>query len=193
METGLTFSSLFSKIVAEAHPRLVVDKELSHSSLDKVQIGLTKNSLSIADEQLNVDDVCAMFGQHVKFIVSQTLALVREDAQSASAFSTLPNAFEVLIASQKTVDKVTLPLKIQERNKKDKLLDDLVSFFESKGWDSRLSESLRVLLPHVFCVQPNEGAYQKKEVYTAVSMTGHLSFCNRICHVRARLYTKTSS
>ena len=151
METGLTFSSLFSKIVAEAHPRLV-DKELSHSSLDEVQIGLTKDSLSIADEQLNVDDVCAMFGQHVKFIVSQTLALVREDAQSASAFSTLPNAFEVLIASQKTVDKVTLPLKIQERNKKDKLLDDLVSFFESKGWDSRLSESLRVLLPHVFCM-----------------------------------------
>ena len=85
METGLTFSSLFSKIVAEAHPRLVVDKELSHSSLDEVQIGLTKDSLSIADEQLNVDDVCAMFGQHVKFIVSQTLALVREEAQSASA------------------------------------------------------------------------------------------------------------
>ena len=56
-----------------------------------------------------------MFGQHVKFIVSQTLALVREDDQSASASSTLPNAFEVLIASQKAVDKATLPLKIQER------------------------------------------------------------------------------
>ena len=68
------------------------------------------------DEQLNVDDVCTMFGQQVKFIVSQT---VHEDAQSASASSTLPNAFEVLLASQKTVDKATLPLKIQERNKKD--------------------------------------------------------------------------
>ena len=70
-----------------------------------------------------------MFDQHVKFSVSQTLALVREDAQSASASSTLPNAFEVLIASQKTVDKSTLPLKIQERNEKDKLFNDLVSFF----------------------------------------------------------------
>ena len=45
VETGLTFSSLFSKIVAGAHPRLVVDEELSHSSLDKVHIGLTKDSL----------------------------------------------------------------------------------------------------------------------------------------------------
>ena len=102
VETGLTFSSLFSKIVAGAHPRLVIDEELSHSFLDKVHIGLTK-ALSIVDEQLNVNDVCAMFGQHVKFIVSQT---VHEDAQSASASSTLPNAFEVLMASQKTVDKL---------------------------------------------------------------------------------------
>ena len=78
-----------------------------------------------------------MFVQHAKFIVSRTLALVREDAQSASASSTLPNAFEAFIASLKTVDKATLPLKIQERNKKDKLFNDLVSFFESKGWDSR--------------------------------------------------------
>ena len=60
-----------------------------------------------------------MFGQHVKIIVSQT---VREDAQSASASSTLPNAFEVLMASHaEIVDKATLPIKIQERNKKDKL------------------------------------------------------------------------
>ena len=81
METGLTYSSLFSNIVAGAHPRFVVDEKLSHSFLDKVHIGLTKDSLSIVNEQLNVDDVCAMFGQNVKFIVSQTLALVREDAQ----------------------------------------------------------------------------------------------------------------
>ena len=33
VETGLTFSALFTKIVAGAHPRLVVDEELSRSSL----------------------------------------------------------------------------------------------------------------------------------------------------------------
>ena len=74
---GSDVSSLFSKIVAGAHPRLVVDEELSHSSLDEVHtgIGLTKDSLSIVDEQLNVDDVCAMSGQHVKFIRVTDLGL----------------------------------------------------------------------------------------------------------------------
>ena len=37
-----------------------------------VHIGLTKDSLSIVDEQLNVDDVCAMFGQHIKFMYRVT-------------------------------------------------------------------------------------------------------------------------
>ena len=72
---GSDVSSLFSKIVAGAHPRLVVDEELSHSSLDEVHIGITKDSLSIVDEQLNVDDVCAMFGQHVKLIRVTDLGL----------------------------------------------------------------------------------------------------------------------
>ena len=78
-------TDIFFTFFAGAHPRLVVD-ELSHSSLDKVHIGLTKDSLSIEDEQLNVNDVCAMFSQHVKFIVPQTLALVREDAQLLQHF-----------------------------------------------------------------------------------------------------------
>ena len=43
VETGLTFSSLFSKIVGGAHPRLAIDEELSYSFLDKVHIVLTKD------------------------------------------------------------------------------------------------------------------------------------------------------
>ena len=44
----------------------------------------------------------------ISMIISQT---VHEDAQSASASSTLPNAFEVLMASQKTAsfDDLSLP------------------------------------------------------------------------------------
>ena len=84
VETGLTFSGLFSKIVAGAHPRLVVNEELSRSNLDKVYVGHTKDSLSVVNKQLIVDDVCAMFGQHVKF--TMTLATVRKP-QSSSASS----------------------------------------------------------------------------------------------------------
>ena len=42
----MMFSALFSKIVARAHPRLVVDEELSQSFPGKVHTGLTKESLS---------------------------------------------------------------------------------------------------------------------------------------------------
>ena len=70
VQTGLTFSALFSTIAAGTHPRLVVDEDLARSRLDKVFVGHTKESLSTVDEQLIVDDVCAMFGQHVKFTVT---------------------------------------------------------------------------------------------------------------------------
>ena len=53
----MSIDVFFTKIVAGAHPRLVIDEELSYSFLDKVHIGLTKDSLSIVDEQLNVDNV----------------------------------------------------------------------------------------------------------------------------------------
>ena len=132
METGLTFSGLFSKIVAGAHPRLIVDEELSRSSLDKVYVGHTKDSLSIVDKQLIVDDV-RVFGQHVKF--TETLATVREPQSSSVSSMALRNAFMVLMDSQRAIDMAKLPPKIQERNKKDKLFNDLVSFFESKRWE----------------------------------------------------------
>ena len=70
VQTGLTFSALFSKMAAGTHPRLVVEEELSRSRLDKVFVGHTKDSLSTVDEHLIIDDVCAMFGQHMKYTVT---------------------------------------------------------------------------------------------------------------------------
>ena len=60
VETELTFTGLFQKIAAGAHPRLVVEEELSHSRLDKVYVGTTKDSLSLVDEQLVVSGVSSM-------------------------------------------------------------------------------------------------------------------------------------
>ena len=74
---------------AGAHRRFIVDEELSRSSLDKVYVGQTKDRLSAVDEQLVIDDVCTVFGQHVKYIVTLS---VREDAQSPCSSTTLQNA-----------------------------------------------------------------------------------------------------
>ena len=105
VETGLTFSSLFSKIVAGAHPRHAVDEELSHySSLDKVHIGLTKDSALWMSSSTST-----MFAQCLVSILSSSCHRLWpwfvKTLKSASASSTLPNAFEVLIASQKTVER----------------------------------------------------------------------------------------
>ena len=70
VKMGPTFSAPFSKIIAGAHPSLAVDEELSRSKSDKVYVGPTKDTLSIVDKQLIVDDVCAMFGQHTNFTVT---------------------------------------------------------------------------------------------------------------------------
>ena len=131
VEPDMTFATLFSKILAGAHCHLIVDGKLSGSSLDKVYVHQTKDGLSAVDEQLVIDDVCTVFGQHVKYIVTLS---VREDAQSPCSSTTLQNAFIVLMGSQRAIDMVKLPPKIQEKNIKDKLFNDLVSFFESKRW-----------------------------------------------------------
>ena len=100
VQTGLTFSALFSKIT---HPRLAVDEELARSRLDKVFVGHTKESLSTVDEQLIVDDVCAMFGQHVKFTV--TLPTLSEDAATVSEVPLLRNVVQVCNTSTIVVQR----------------------------------------------------------------------------------------
>ena len=42
VEDGLTFVTLFQKILAGAHPRLQVDEQLSLSTLDKVSLATPK-------------------------------------------------------------------------------------------------------------------------------------------------------
>ncbi len=66
IEPGLTFVQLFQKILSGSHPMLVIeDQALSKSAL----VGQCRDTLSMVDEKLVVDDVCSVFGQHVKFVV----------------------------------------------------------------------------------------------------------------------------
>ena len=73
---------LFEKILAGAHRMLVVDEHLSHSTVDKVFVGQTKEMLSIVDQKLVVDDVCSVFGQHVQYVVIQAEPVCDQEASS---------------------------------------------------------------------------------------------------------------
>ena len=129
VESGLTFVQLFQKILAGAHPMLAVDEYLSQSVLEKVFVGQSRESLSVVDESLVIDYVC-LFGQHVKYVVMIQAA----QGGSSSGSQTVQNAFVFLMNSQRSTDSKNMPSKKTERTKKDQLFNDIVTFFESKGW-----------------------------------------------------------
>ena len=109
IEPGLTFVQLFQKIVAGAHPMLVVDEGLSRAILSNVFVGQSKESLSVVDKSLLIDEVCNTFGHHIKYVAEHGVEPAGPEA------STLQNAFTVLMESQCSLDAQKLPPKIQER------------------------------------------------------------------------------
>ena len=97
VEDGLTFVTLFQKILTGAHPWVQVDEQLSHSTLDKVFVGHSKESISVVDEKLVMNDVCSMFSSHIKYLVQ--LQLTVPDVPQSS--QTLRNAFTILMSSSR--------------------------------------------------------------------------------------------
>ena len=67
VEPNITFIRLFQIIKAGRHPGICCTTELSRTKLEKVLVGLSKTSFSIVDGNLLVDEVCSVFGQHVKY------------------------------------------------------------------------------------------------------------------------------
>ena len=125
IEDGLTFVTLFQKILAGAHPRLQVDEQLSHWTLDKVFVGHSKDSMSVVDDTLVVNDVCSMFGSHIKYLVQ--LQLTVQDAPQS--WQTPRNAFTILMSSSRAREsEKKLPPRVQVRTKKDQLYNDVVAF-----------------------------------------------------------------
>ena len=59
------------------------------------------------DEQLIVDDVCVMFGQHVKF--AATLPTPSKEPATVSKVNPLRNVFTIMMASQRVLDMAKLP------------------------------------------------------------------------------------
>lgn len=121
------------KILACTLPMLAPDETLSHSVLDKVFVGQSKESLSVVDEKLVINDVCRVFGQHVKFVVLQAEAVTEAETTSSQTYR---NAFTVLMNSRRALEKSIkrLPAMKEERTKKDKLFNDIIRLLERENW-----------------------------------------------------------
>jgi len=74
------------------------NSHLSHSTWDKLFVGHSNDSMSVLDDTLVVNDVCSMFGSHIKYLVQ--LQLTVQDAPQSS--QTLRNAFTILMSGKQT-------------------------------------------------------------------------------------------
>ena len=82
-------------------------------------VGANKEKMDKVDLDLPVITVVKSFGRLLKYSVN-------EKGSSAHTSSMTRNAFEVLLASQQSLHGKQLPDPVQERNRKDKLYNDLL-------------------------------------------------------------------
>ena len=136
MTPGKTFVSLYENLCAGS---LELFKQfaskLGRTRLVATFVGPAKDNLSAVDSKLPVDKVCRQFGSFTR------LKCEKIEADSASTSSDVddpvqPNAFQVLLINQRALSSI-LPARLEPRNNKDKLFNDLVLLFEKKDWKWR--------------------------------------------------------
>ena len=69
VKDGLTYVTLFQKILAGAHPQLQLDEQLSCSMLNKVFVDHSEEYMCVVRKKLSLHDVCSVFGSHIKYLV----------------------------------------------------------------------------------------------------------------------------
>ena len=102
------------------------------SQIAEVFVGNSKESLSLkANPDLAVNSVAKEFGKFIKFFVDTSEDVCVVEVQR-------PNAFDILKQSQLEISRKKVPSCIQERNKKDKLYNEIIYYLELKKlhWNS---------------------------------------------------------
>ena len=131
---GETFFSLYEKLQAgSVEVFQQFSSKLQRSRLSRAHVGTAKDSMSIVDNCLPIDEVCRQFGSFCR------LHGERQEVASTQAASQRPqvlNAFQIMMASQLAQSKLNeLPQPISTpKTKKDKMFNDLVTLFNEKKW-----------------------------------------------------------
>ena len=99
-------------------PRIPSTSDLSYDLVHAV-VGANKEKMDKVDLDLPVIPVVDSFGRFLRYSVN-------EERSSVGASEMTKNAFEVLLASQRSLHGKQLPDPVQERNRKDKLYNDLL-------------------------------------------------------------------
>ena len=125
-EREYSFLELFTVCIK---PRLPSTSQASEDQyvLVRVEVGPSKERLDSADISLNVVEVTESFGKFVKLLVKKQADSRNQEVTNQPM---VLNAFQVLLSSQ---ESKTFLEPVNERNKRDKLYNDLVELLKEKG------------------------------------------------------------
>ncbi len=116
-EVEYSFVYFFEQLVK---PRLP-SSSTAGLELNIAKVGLSKDKLDSVDLELIVAEVAEVFGKFVQFFVKSN------DESVVPPAPVSVNAFQILMRSQRTLQSGEhYPNQVQERTKKDKLLNDLL-------------------------------------------------------------------
>lgn len=141
-----SFSEFFRSNI---QPRLAGSSETSYD-VESAQVGPCKDRLDRVDLELQVCQVVESFGRYLKYVVTSTVSGTDE----ISGRATSGNAFEILMGSARALQSAKgLPDAVQEKNKKDKLYNDLLLMYRSRNLKMRANEaeSIGVKVTRTLC------------------------------------------
>ena len=97
--------------------------------LEKVYVGRDKVCLDVADMNLNVGQVTAVFGSFIKYTVKTV-----QDSTSSTVQRPMQNAFEIMFQSQRRLAMQTLPARVDDpKNRKQKLRNDILDLLDQNN------------------------------------------------------------
>ena len=126
-------------------PRIPTSSKVSLSlHVVKAEVGNCKDTskMDSVDLNLTIALVVETFGRFVKYSVQENDESPHPDIVQSSGVKRR-NAFEILMTSQRSLQCKTLPDPVQEKNKKDKLYNNILSLLELKKLKVEYSEIQR--------------------------------------------------
>ncbi len=136
-DSDITFGALFSRIQCGAFSTISPSDYLTRCKLDKVYVGTSRdnNDFSLVEINHSVVNVCLMFGSFVKFSV----LLNSEDNSSLELQTSSTKKRRMDDDGESSCTKRCVPpLLTRQKNQKDLLYNDLLTFLSEKnlGWDN---------------------------------------------------------
>ena len=167
VQSAISFAQFFEKLKAgstelfQSYAGKLQQSELSQASIAKSK----ETPFSAVDKQLPVDEVCCQFGAYVK------LSCCKQPVAQPSTSRPVSNAFAILMSNRAAISQSQrLPDRIDTRNKKGKLFNDLVSLFEEEkwGWDSggntHGKQFLLKLRDVIWYIDGHHGAFENRSL-----------------------------